>query len=170
MRVLSLRAGVPEEDTMLSFRVPSSDLTKVVFRAIDVVYGTHTWSQSQAALPYKPVAPDAAMVRRQIAAGQWSIAGTGSLDGRRAIKLTWRDSPWSVSDLWVDADTYLPIEKVVTDMVGAPNDQRTSVTTDQYTYLPPTAASLAKLRVSVPPGFTRTTQQELPPAPGGGKG
>ena len=163
-------AGALEDDTLVSFRVPSRPLSNVVFKTTEVVYGTRTWSDTQATLPYKPVTTDAATVRQQIAAGRWSVAGTGSLDGRRVIKLTWHVTGGPVDDLWVDANTYLPVESVSTDTVGAPGHTVKDVFTDQYTYLVPTAANMAKLQVSVPSGFTRTAQPDQPSAPGGGKG
>jgi hypothetical protein len=163
-------AGEVEEDTVVSFRVPSRPLSNVVFKTTDVVYGTRSWSDTQATVTYKPITTDAATVRQQIAAGRWSVAGTGSLDGRRVIKLTWHVTGGPVDDLWVDANTYLPVESVLTDTVGAPGHTVKDVFTDQYTYLAPTAANMAKLQVSVPSGFTRTAQPDQPSAPGGGKG
>ena len=41
---------------------------------------------------------------------------------------------------------------------------------DEFSYLPPTSANLAKLQVTAPQGFIRTATQELPQSPGGGKG
>jgi hypothetical protein len=163
-------AGEVEEDTGVSFRVPSRPLSNVVFKTTDVVYGTRSWSDTQATVTYKPITTDAATVRQQIAAGRWSVAGTGSLDGQRVIKLTWHANEGPVADLWVDAGTYLPVESVSTDTVGAPGHPGKDVFTDRYTYLAPTAANLAKLQVVIPSGFTRTAHPEQPTAPGGGKG
>jgi hypothetical protein len=52
--------------------------------------------------------------------------------------------------LWVDAATYLPPRQSLLFPAG-------KRTVTDYTFLPPTAANLAKLRPVIPAGYQRTT-------------
>jgi hypothetical protein len=79
------------------------------------------------------------------------------LNGRAVIKLTIREGGHGtvqVTTLWVDAVTYLPL-RTVSEGGGYTYEV-------ESTYLPPTAANLAKLNVTIPAGFTRTPTIELP--------
>jgi hypothetical protein len=55
---------------------------------------------------------------------------------------------------WVDPVSYLPVRIVTADQ-GITNQV-------DYAFLPPTPANIASLRVTVPPGFTKTPTQKLP--------
>jgi hypothetical protein len=90
-----------------------------------------------------------------VAAGDWSEVGTGTMDGQTAIELS--SNVVGSGELWVSADTFLPLCEVFTTAM--------STTTDEYSYLSPTAANLAQLRPAIPAGFTQTTA--LPASPGG---
>jgi hypothetical protein len=85
-----------------------------------------------------------------IATGQWRVTGRTFMAGQRAIALTkarggsYRPAP---ATLWVNAATYLPLRMI--------NAAGTSVVSQSWQYLEPTAANLALLRVPVPSGYRR---------------
>jgi len=56
--------------------------------------------------------------------------------------------------LWVDATTYLPMRQYVRMSNGEQN-------VSDYTFLPPTAANLAKLRPEIPAGYTRASRTQV---------
>jgi hypothetical protein len=94
-----------------------------------------------------------ASLARGIAAGQWRIVRRTRLEGQPAIELSETSHGRDVIEplptlLWVNARTHLPIRMV--NGVGS-----TSVTRDEWAYLPPTAANLKLLDVHIPPGYPR---------------
>jgi hypothetical protein len=98
---------------------------------------------------------DAAGIRAEIANGQFRVVGRTELHGQQAVELKINvppnnEAPPHVTEarLWVDATTYLPMQQYLRMSNGQQN------VTD-YTYLPPTAANLAKLRPEIPAGYTR---------------
>ena len=77
--------------------------------------------------------------------------------GHPAIELAMTTSSGSsgplritTAHLWVDARTYLPMQELLKF-----SDGRQDVT--DYTFLPPTAANLAKLQPVIPVGYQRTS-------------
>lgn len=112
-----------------------------------------TWSQHTGVMQYSDYTPDprGAELAQQIAQGQWRIVGQTRLRGQQAIKLaetpSGHDEPRPVF-LWVSTTTYLPLR-----MVWGP---ATSYAISTWDYLPPTKANLARLRVSIPPGYPRS--------------
>jgi hypothetical protein len=98
---------------------------------------------------------DAAGIRAEIANGQLKVIGSTELHGQKAIELEINllpnnEAPPHVTTarLWVDATTYLPMQQFLRLSSGEQN------VTD-YTFLPPTAKNLAKLRPEIPAGYTR---------------
>ncbi len=94
-----------------------------------------------------------ASLARRIAAGQWRIVRRTRLEGQPAIELSETSHGRDVIEplptlLWVNARTHLPIRMV--NGVGS-----TSVTRDEWAYLPSTAANLKLLDVHIPPGYPR---------------
>jgi hypothetical protein len=94
-----------------------------------------------------------ASLARGITAGQWRIVRRTRLEGQPAIELSETSHGPDVIEplptlLWVNARTHLPIRMV--NGVGS-----TSVTRDEWAYLPPTAANLKLLEVHIPPGYPR---------------
>ena len=112
-----------------------------------------TWSQHTAVMPYldyRPY-PRGADLARQIARGQWRIAGHTRLRGQRAIKLAQTRSGIFMGHpvfLWVSTATYLPLRMIW--VTGNTTE------TDNWYYLPPSKANLAHLRVPIPPGYPRS--------------
>ncbi len=113
-----------------------------------------TWSMHTGKLTYLGYAPNPGGpgLARQIARGQWRILGHTRLHGQRAIKLAETRTGHSIFPrsflLWVSATSYLPLRmvSVLTKGRGISN----------WSYLPPTKASLAQLRVPIPPGYRRS--------------
>jgi hypothetical protein len=92
-----------------------------------------------------------ATLARGIAQGVWRVVGRTQLDGHQAIEL--RSTGRSIDHrqplqglLWIDAHTYLPIRMVT-------GTASTGMGVLEFRFLPPTAASLALLRVPIPPGY-----------------
>lgn len=85
---------------------------------------------------------------RAIAQGQWRVLGLARLNGRAAIKLieTAKGTADALTVLWVSARTHLPLLN---------EDARGDV--KYFSYLPPTPANLAKLRVPIPVGYPRSS-------------
>ena len=94
-----------------------------------------------------------ASLARGIAEGEWRVVHRTRIEGQPAIELSETNRGPDHIDpmptlLWVNARTHLPIRMV--NGVG-----HTTVTTNEWTYLPPTAANLKQLRVRIPPGYPR---------------
>jgi hypothetical protein len=112
-----------------------------------------TWSKNIGVMPYLDYRPSPRGVglARQMARGEWRIAGHTRLRGQPAIKLSETRSGTIVGHpvfLWVSAASYLPLRMIwVTHQVTE---------TDNWYYLPPTKANLANLRVPIPPGYPRS--------------
>jgi len=128
---------------------------------IDVEYGNDTWSDQKdhLLLDSDPASPG--IVLYDIKHENWTVVGHTELDGHDAIKLSWTDAG-SVSYLWVDASTYLPLREVVNLPVGGPGKMITTTDETDYELLPATPANLALLTTPIPAGFTRTATQVLP--------
>jgi hypothetical protein len=112
-----------------------------------------TWSQHTAVMPYLDYTPypRGADLARQIARGQWRIAGHTRLRGQRAIKLAQTRSGIFIGHpvfLWVSTATYLPLR-----MIWVTGNTTEAV---NWYYLPPSKANLAHLRVPIPPGYPRS--------------
>ena len=100
-----------------------------------------------------------AVLVRGVADGAWRVAGRTRLDGQQALELRetgrGRDiiEPMPVL-LWVNAQTYLPIR-----LVSGTASSGSGMTVEDFSYLPPTAANLALLRVPIPFGYPRSTPE-----------
>jgi hypothetical protein len=104
---------------------------------------------------------DAAGIRTEIANGQFRVVGPTELHGQKAVELEINVPPnneapphVTAARLWVDATTYLPMRQYLRMSNGEQN------VTD-YTFLPPTAENLAKLRPEIPAGYTRAGRAEV---------
>jgi len=91
---------------------------------------------------------------RGIAKGYWKVAGRTRLDGQAAIELSETGRGPVVYGplptlLWVNARTHLPIRMV--NGVG-----HTQWGVNEWAFLPPTPANLARLRVPIPQGYPRS--------------
>ena len=91
---------------------------------------------------------------RGIAKGYWQVVGRTRLEGQPAIELSETGRGPGVyaplpTLLWVNARTHLPIR-----MVNGVGHAQWGV--NEWGFLPPTAANLARLRVPIPPGYPRS--------------
>lgn len=112
-----------------------------------------TWSKHTAVLPYIDYTPSPRGVglARQIARGQWRIAGHTRVRGQPAIKLAQTSSGVFEGNpvfLWVSTASYRPLRMLWVT--------RQATEVDNWYYLPPTKANLAHLRVPIPPGYPRS--------------
>jgi hypothetical protein len=170
VRILGLNtAGMPAKDAEYIFTMPSGRRASPATDPIDwgglTVSGTlilvdharHAWGE----WPHQNISVDvpvnAAGIRSEIAAGQLEVIGRTELRGHQAIELGITVPPAdggpvrvTTAHLWVDAATYLPMQQVLRFSTG-----RQDVT--DYSFLPPTAANLAKLRPVIPAGYHRAT-------------
>jgi hypothetical protein len=94
-----------------------------------------------------------ALLARGIAEGEWRVVHRTRIAGQPAIELSETNrGPDHIEPLptllWVNAHTHLPIRMV--NGVG-----HTTVTTNEWTYLRPTAANLKQLQVHIPPWYPR---------------
>jgi hypothetical protein len=96
---------------------------------------------------------DAAGIRAEIANGQFTVVGPAVLNGQQAIELKINVPPsneapphTTAATLWVDATTYLPMQQYVRMSNGEQDVQG-------YTFLPPTAENLGRLRPVIPAGY-----------------
>ena len=127
---------------------------------MDVNQARHLWGEwhSQFILGFTP---DAAGIRAEIAGGRFKVVGSTRLHGRKAVELAIdvppnNESPPHVTAarLWVDATTYLPMRQYLRMSNGEQN-------VTGYTFLPPTAENLAKLRPVIPAGYTRAGRTQV---------
>jgi hypothetical protein len=127
---------------------------------VDVNHFRHLWGEWHAKFVLG-FTLDAAGIRAEIANGQFKVVGPAELHGQKAVELEISVPPSSeaplhvtAARLWVDATTYLPMQQYLRMSNGQQN------VTD-YTYLPPTAANLAKLRPVIPTGYTRAGRVQV---------
>jgi hypothetical protein len=129
-------------------------------RLIDVEYASRSWSdQADTCIPVTQPT-DAEQIRNDIAAGDWKVVGHDVIDGQPAVEVSLggRARPASADLLWVDAQTYLPIQ--ATADKGGPSGAGDSLVTT-YRFLSNTPGNQKNLTTPVPAGFTLTT---APPA------
>jgi hypothetical protein len=132
-------------------------------RLIDVEFASRSWSdQPETCIPVTQPA-DAAQIRNDIAAGGWTVVGRDHIDGQPAVELNLAGSahPASADLLWVNAQTFLPLEASASKG-GAPGAD-SLVTT--YRFLGNTPDNQKNLTTPIPAGFTHTA---APPAAANG--
>ena len=122
--------------------------------AIWVNHFKHAWRQCQSSF-ILGFTLDAAGIRAEIANGQFTVIGPAELDGQQAIELNFNvpstnEAPvhTTAERMWVNATTYLP-------MRGYQRWSNGRQSAFDYVFLPPTPQNLAKLRPTIPPGYTR---------------
>ena len=127
---------------------------------MDVNHFRHLWGEWHSKL-ILGFTLDAAGIRAEIAHGRFKVVGPTELHGQNAVELEISVPPnneapphVTVARLWVDATTYLPMQQYL----RLSNGQR-NVTV--YTFLPPTAGNLAKLRPVIPAGYTRAGRAQV---------
>ena len=122
--------------------------------AMAVDHFNHTWRECQSTF-ILGFTLDAADIRAEIANGQFTVIGQTELNGQQAVELKINVPPnneapphVTAEQMWVNATTYLPMREYVRW-----SDGQQSVF--DYVFLPPTPANLAKLRPTIPAGYTR---------------
>lgn len=94
-------------------------------------------------------------LRKLMACGVYTTAGTEQVDGVDAIKMTQIRPDSADTVLWVDPSTYLPVRVEVRAQAQAGKKSNQFAWTDDLRWLSPTAANLAKLTVTIPSGFVQ---------------
>ena len=137
---------------------------------IYVDYGARTWWELSSKVAVKPVKPRPSGVlpaAGNSASGQVRVLGHRTLAGRDTILVEYgpprgftptASAQWPTELVWFDAGSYLPVRTRIT-APGPAQEQDLS-------YLPATAANLARLTVSPPAGFNRVAP---PPFRGDGR-
>lgn len=119
-------------------------------RQVNVDYTTRTWSSSP---PGSVVIGGFGLTRKAIERdldnGTFALVGRTTVDGARALLLT-GGSGGEVERLWIDASTYLPLRQTL----SSGHRVTSSIT---YSWHRATPELRAKLAVTIPPGFTKTT-------------
>jgi hypothetical protein len=130
-------------------------------RLIDVEYASRSWSDQPDTCIAVTQPADAEQIRSDIASGDWTVVGRDNIDGQPALELSigGHDQPVSADLLWVDAQTFLPIQASA-DKGGLPGADDSFVTS--YRFLSDTPANQKNLTTPIPAGFTQTA---APPAP-----
>jgi hypothetical protein len=169
LRQLLTAGGRPDQDVAFIFTVPDlpaglAKNTRVKGELIDVEHATGTWSDQKNTGINPPIEQGPEQIRQQIADGHFTVRGKVSLNGREAIELNWSPGG-SVSRLWVDAATYLPLKSSFDSKVGRPGHYIDSGEETRFDTLPATKANLALLSPPIPAGFKQTVAP--PEHPGG---
>jgi hypothetical protein len=133
-------------------------------KIVGVDYPTRTWATFTTSAPLVDLTVSPALIRSEIASGNFTVDGTVKLNGRDAVKLGWTQkagptkySPVSVTTLWVDATTYVPLRTVTVQTITLLAGATRTLFSDTATYqmIPATTASLKALTPPIPAGFTR---------------
>ncbi len=135
-------------------------------KIVGVDYPSRTWASFTTSSPLVDLTVSPALIRSEIASGNFTVDGIVKLNGRDAVKLGWtrkagpaRFGPTTVTTLWVDATTYVPLRMTSRMVINQPAPARTvEATTLTYQLIPATAASLKTLTPPIPAGFTRAGQ------------
>lgn len=177
--------GTAQSGWSLSFTVPPTDSTGsttssaplgsacgVSAQRLDVSYTNRTWQSSdQSCVNLTPglnspgafidakTGQPVSNIKALLEDGSLlQVVGLQSADGNRTFELLATTPGPTTLELWVNADTYVPVQSVTTSPAGAPGNTGTTVT--QYSFLDPNQSNLANLTLPVPPGFTQTSSSE----------
>jgi hypothetical protein len=130
-----------------------------------VDYPSRTWAVFTTSAPLVDLTVSPALIRSEIASGDFTVDGTAKLNGRDTVKLSWTRKTGPAKDttattMWVDATTYIPLRTVTTQTITLQATGTRTLSTDTVTYqmIPATTASLKALTPPVPAGFTRATR------------
>jgi hypothetical protein len=133
-------------------------------KIVGVDYPSRTWATFTTRAPLVDLTVSPALIRSEIAAGNFTVDGTVKLNGRDAVKLGWthqvgptKHSPVAVTTLWVDATTYVPLRTVTIQTITLQATGTRTLFSETVTYqmIPATTASLKALTPPIPAGFTR---------------
>jgi hypothetical protein len=138
-------------DSELIWTEPSASKQGIPIKTkvIDVEYGNRTWSITSAPVSVQTETGDLKALRESIAKGKFTVVRSTVIDGQTVLELRSKDSTKGSGETWwVSPATWLPVRTLSINSA-------VSIQVD-YRFLPPTPANIAKLKVTIPPGFTRT--------------
>lgn len=97
----------------------------------------------------------AASLRTALRCGDYTLGRTELVDGVKVLELMPAPAAHGFMNVtfWVDPATYLPVRSVST----LPAQPAAGAIQVDFRWLPPTTANVAKLAVTIPPGFTKVT-------------
>jgi hypothetical protein len=135
-------------------------------KIVGVDYPSRTWATFTSRAPLVDLTVSPALIRSEIASGDFTVDGTVKLNGRDAVKLGWtrkvgrtKYGPTAMTTLWVDATTYVLLRTVTTQTLTLETRTRTLFSyTATYRMIPATTASLKALTPPIPAGFTRAAR------------
>jgi hypothetical protein len=155
-----------------SSTVPLGAACNVTGQRVDVNFTNQTWQTSVQTCVALTPGLDAAVafvdpktgqlvsnIKTLTADGFLQVVGYPTVDGQATVELTSKASGSTRLDLWVNADSYLPMRSVSTSPTTGSN-AGVSTTTVRYSFLSPTQPNLDHLAVTAPLGFTRTFSSE----------
>lgn len=160
--------GAPEIDSAIVYVEPRPGSGPVKTQELMVNYQSRTWSKLHSTVLLVTILGDGDLspsaIRKQIADGEFKVAGTGRIAGRQAIKLYWATPGARPGNtiLWADAMTFLPLRAIFTN--GFPGALPGDPVTINFQILPVTSANLKLLTPPIPAGFTHVPQFEPPPS------
>lgn len=122
-------------------------------KVIEVDYKRRAWASYTAHSFVVDTNLSPAVIRSEMASGNFTVDGTVQLNGRKAVKISWVDkSVPLLYSLWVDAQTYVLLRSTQKGN-GAIYDATTT-----YQMLPATPANLKLLNPVIPAGFTHAAR------------
>ena len=128
---------------------------------MDVNHFRHLWGEWHAKFVLG-FTLDAAGIRAEIANGQFKVVGPTELHGQKAVELEDQRAAQQRSPAPCDSGAAvggrhdLPADAAVPAHVQWPAERHAD-----YTFLPPTAENLAKLRPVIPAGYTRAGRTQV---------
>jgi hypothetical protein len=140
-------------DSELIWTEPSASKQGIPIKTkvIDVEYGSRTWSVTSSHVAVQTETGDLQALRESIVNGKLTVVRKTVVDGQTVLELITRSkdsSKESAETWWVNPATWLPVRTLTVNSA-------VSIQVD-YGFLPPTPANIAKLKVTIPAGFTRT--------------
>jgi hypothetical protein len=111
--------------------------------------------------PPPDAADDAQQIKQELDSGKATEDGIATVDGQRTIKLTFPVAQGSTSTLYVDPQTYLPVQSLSVEPANAQDPSAGNDTTTEN-WLPATAANIANTQLAqIPAGYTQVSQTTL---------
>jgi hypothetical protein len=136
-------------------------------KVFEVDYQARTWATYTTTTPLVDLTISPALIRSQVASGDFTVDGKTALNGRDTVKLSFtaKVGPAATrhTTLWVDANTYVPLRSVSTIEAGASvsasgaGAAATTITLN-YQMIPATAVGLKVLTPPVPAGFAHVAR------------
>ena len=175
--------GIVQNEWSLTFTVPAAGATTnastgdacgVSAERTDIDLTNQTWQPSeQSCVALTPGLDSTAAVldptthqpisniKTLAADGFLQVIGLSHIDGQPAAEFRSDIRGASTLDLWVNGNTYLPLQSVSTYPTFPPCGPSVLATeTTQYSYLTPSPSNLANLQITFPPGFTEVVSPE----------